>query len=57
MLISYIPYGFITGSLVPLITNGPFSKKIANSLEQPGPPVSQTTKGFVDGLFRLSKNQ
>ena len=52
-----IPYGFSAGSVVTFSRNGPFSTNSANTLEQPGPPVSHITNGSVDGLPRLSKNQ
>ena len=52
-----LPYGLKTGLSVPLMTKGPFSKSRASSDEQPGPPVSHTTRGSLEGSLRLSKNQ
>lgn len=51
-------YGFFS---VPVpffaMLQGPFSASSASWEEQPGPPVSHSTSGSVDGLLRLSNIQ
>jgi hypothetical protein len=37
-------------------THGPSAINSPTELEQPGPPLSQTTTGALDGFFRASKN-
>jgi len=39
------------------ILNGPFSRKRLTKEEEPGPPLSQITRGSVDELYRDSKCQ
>lgn len=38
-----------------VMVQGPFSVKSASSDEQPGPPVSHTISGSLDGSLLLSK--
>ncbi len=52
------PYGLrVVPEPSALAVHGPFSVSMARELEQPGPPLSQTMSGSVDGFERLSESQ
>lgn len=51
------PYGLrVVPEPSALAVQGPFSVSMARELEQPGPPLSHTMRGSVDGFERLSES-